>query len=224
MSLYHQFWKKIFGLIFRDLIQLLGYSLQLQNVAKDFTGKEAMYLIQLKYSYAYSRTAQPPKVLLVSRPLSNSFLPRPSIDIWLLSLPKNSTCKSLAKLLHRAFNPESVQYLELHSIVCYFLFCYQNEENFVLLVSCLALWSFALTNPDCHNSHQSLYYTCWENEKEIPTPTFSFYKDLNILFPCLQIMYFKVRSPPCLLTSCHVSSIFVDYYFTDIFKELELHE
>ena len=111
--------------------------MQLQNLANDFTGKEAMYLIQLKYSYVYSRTAQPPKVLLVSRLLSNSFLPWPSIDTWLLSLPKkkkkkkkNSTCISLVKSLHRAFNPESVHPLELHSIVCCFFFLLQEWEKF----------------------------------------------------------------------------------------------
>lgn len=117
--------------------------MQLQNLATDFIGKEAMCLIQLKYSYVYSRTACPPKVLLVSRLLSNSFLPQPSIDIWLLSLPKrkNSTCISLAKSLHRAFNPESVHSLELPSIMCYFLFLLQEREKF-----CPACQSFGSLN------------------------------------------------------------------------------
>lgn len=132
-----------------------------------------MNLMQLKYSYFYSRTAQPPKVLLVSRLPNNSFLPGPSMDIWLLSLPKNSACISLAKSLYRTFNPESVCSLELHPTVYYFLFCYKNTKSFALFVSGLALWPFAFTNPHCHSCHKSLYYTNWKNENEIPTPTLS---------------------------------------------------
>ena len=53
-------------------------------------------------------------------------------------------------------------------------------------------------------SPQSLYYTYWENENEMPTPTFSFYKRLlNILFPCLQIMYFLITLQYCIGFAIH---------------------
>lgn len=75
---------------------------------------------------------------------------------YMTSFTKEKTvvpCISLAKSLHRAFNPESVHSLELlHYVLLSF---FATVRKFCPACQSFGSLNFALTNPDCRDSHQS---------------------------------------------------------------------
>lgn len=135
-----------------------------------------MYLMHFKTFSIFIPGLLTTKVRLVSSFLNNGFLPGTNIKIWIRSLAeKNSACISSAKFLYRPSDKNWCISWILTPLWVIFFFCYDKKTKFfVLFVSVLALGPGAITNPDCHSSHNLYIILDWENENVIPIPTFLF--------------------------------------------------
>ena len=124
---------------------------------------------------------------------------------------KNSTCISLVKSLHRAFNTESVHPLELHSIVCYFFFLLQEWEKFCSACQWFGSLNFCFNRsrlpwvPSLYTIHigkmkmkcRHLPFLFIETFKH-PLPTFT----NNVFFKYFTILYWFCHTSAWILHRC----------------------